>query len=329
MDQNVREVLIVGQNLLIFTISILSFFSSWNLAVAEAALQGSVKIDGSSTVFPISEAVVEEFGKSHPRVRATIGVSGTGGGFKKFCTGEIDINDASRAIKGSETELAKKNGIRFVELPIAYDGISILVHKDNTWVDHLTTEELKKIWQPGSLVKTWKDVRPSWPERAIRLYGPGTDSGTFDYFTEEINGKAQASRSDFTKSEDDNILIRGISGDRDSLGYIGFAYYDANRTKVKAVPIRSSKGSAVVPTFDTIRNGTYAPLSRMIYIYANIDALVKKTEVLEFVRFYLKNAAKLSKEVGYVPLPESRYVEDLARIEQLMASKGDSSSKSN
>ncbi|MGV7220046.1 MAG: PstS family phosphate ABC transporter substrate-binding protein [Nitrospinales bacterium] len=289
-------------------IIILSFFSEANAA----RLKGKVKIDGSSTVFPITEAVAEEFGKIHPRVRVTVGVSGTGGGFKKFTAGEIDINDASRRIKDKEVSLAKKNNVDFIEVPVAYDGISIVINPKNTWVDHLTVAELKKIWQPESAVKTWKDIRPSWPERKIRLYGPGTDSGTFDYFTKAINGKSQASRSDYTKSEDDNVLVQGVSGDRDALGYFGFAYYFENKDKIKAVALKN-KSDPVAPTEKSINDGTYSPLSRPIFIYIRNSSL-KRPEVYEFVKFYLQNASVLSSEVGYVSLPDDQYKSGLLKI---------------
>ena len=277
-------------------------------------LKGTVKIDGSSTVFPITEAVAEEFGKKHRRVRVTVGVSGTGGGFKKFSTGEIDINDASRPIKDSEKKLAQKNGIEYIQLPVAFDGISVVVNPKNTWLDYLTVAELKMIWEPGSQVKTWKDVRASWPDRKIRLYGPGTDSGTFDYFTGAINGKSHASRSDFTKSEDDNVLVQGVAGDRDALGYFGFAYYSGNKDKLKIVPIKNKK-APVSPSLTTINDGSYSPLSRPIFIYASKKA-VQRPEVATFVEFYLKNAGELSKDVGYVPLKKSQYDEGLQKLKR-------------
>lgn len=281
------------------------------------SLKGTIRVDGSSTVFPITEAVAEEFGKAHRRARVTVGVSGTGGGFKKFCAGEIDINDASRPIKSSEIKLAKKNGIEYFELPVAYDGISIVINPKNTWVDHLTVGELKMIWEPGSQVKTWKDIRADWPDRKIRLYGPGTDSGTFDYFTEAINGKSHASRSDYTKSEDDNVLVQGVSGDRDSLGYFGFAYYSENKNKLKIVPIKN-KTDPVAPSLKTINDGSYSPLSRPIFIYVS-EKSVARPEVAAFVEFYLKNADKLSEEVGYVPLPKSHYDEGLEKLRRALA----------
>lgn len=269
------------------------------------ALSGNVKVDGSSTVFPITEAVAEEFGKSFPKIRVHVGTSGTGGGFKKFALGETDINNASRTIKDSERDAAKKNGIGYIEIPVAYDGIAVVVHKDNNWADKITVAELKKIWEPGSKVKTWKDVRASWPDRKILLYGPGTDSGTFDYFTEAINGKAQASRSEFTKSEDDNVLVQGVEGGKDSMGYFGYAYYVANASRLRAVPVDDGKG-AIAPTEETIRSGKYTPLSRTVYIYAS-DKSAKRPDVREFVQFYIKKAGDLVKEVGYVPLEKEKY----------------------
>ena len=280
------------------------------------ALKGTVKVDGSSTVFPITEAVAEEFGKvkAHRRVRVTVGVSGTGGGFKKFLAGETDINDASRPIKQREIDKAKKNGVKYIELPVAYDGLSVVVNKSNTWVDYLTVAELHKIWKRGSTVKTWKDIRSNWPNKKIQLYGPGTDSGTFDYFTEVINGKSQVSRSDFTKSEDDNVLVTGVAGDKGSLGYFGFAYYVENKDKLKVVPIKQGDKKPVAPTMTTINNGSYAPLSRPIFIYVNLKS-AKNPEVREFVRFYLKQAKELVAEVGYVPLPDQDYQKYLDKFE--------------
>ena len=293
------------------TLSIVALLLLTQVASAER-LRGTVSIDGSSTVFPISEAVAEEFLAVQPRVRVTVGVSGTGGGFKKFLAGEIDINDASRPIKEKEIKVAVENGIRFIELPIAYDGLSVVVHKDNDWVDYLSVAELKKIWQPGSIVKTWKDIRKEWPDRPIRLYGPGTDSGTFDYFTETINGKSGASRPDYTANEDDNALVQGIRSDEYSLGYFGFAYYAANQDELKAVPIDGGNG-AILPTITTINNGSYAPLSRPVLIYLRSRAL-DRPEVAAFIDFYLDNAAVLSTEVGYVPLPELVYASAKRRV---------------
>jgi len=280
----------------------------------QGRLSGKVQLDGSSTVFPISEAVAEDFGTVAPKVRVTVGVSGTGGGFKKFVNQEIDISDASRPIKASEAAKAVAAGIEFIELPVAYDGISLVVSLENDWVDYLTVAELNQIWQPDSTVTTWKDVRLEWPAETIRLYGPGTDSGTFDYFTGVVNGKEQASRGDFTASEDDNVLVQGISGDKYSLGYFGFAYYIENIDKLRAVPILGENG-IVAPTVVTINNGTYAPLSRPIFIYVNKSALDRR-EVAEFVEYYLENAGKLAGEVGYIALPASVYQAAKDRVAQ-------------
>lgn len=270
-----------------------------------SSLKGKVQLDGSSTVFPISEAVAEEFNNVAPKVRVTVGVSGTGGGFKKFIGNEIDINDASRSIKEIELAKARAAGVGFIELPVAFDGLSVVVNRNNNFVESLTVAELNKIWQPSSSVKTWKDVRPQWPAEEIRLYGPGPDSGTFDYFTEAINGKSQASRADFTASEDDNVLVQGIAGDQYSLGYFGYAYYKENEDKLKLIAIDGGKG-AILPTPETINNGSYAPLSRPIFIYINPLSLLRP-EVELFVNYYIDNAAILAAEVGYIALPDASY----------------------
>jgi len=275
-------------------------------------LVGKVRLDGSSTVFPISEAVAEEYGAVEPRVRVTVGVSGTGGGFKKFLAGETDINDASRTIKGGEQEQALAAGIGFIEVPIAFDGLSVMVNPENDWVEHLTVAELNAIWKPGSDVETWADIRDGWPDERIRLYGPGTDSGTFDYFTKAINGEEQASRPDFTASEDDNVLVQGIAGDLYSLGYFGYAYYVENKDKMKVVPIDGGKGP-VAPTIETINNGSYAPLSRPIFIYVRPSSL-DDPAVASFVDFFLDHAGSLSEEVGYVALPDEVYLAAKKRI---------------
>ncbi|RLG21150.1 protein sphX [Methanosarcinales archaeon] len=274
-------------------------------------LSGYVLIDGSSTVYPITEAVAEEFVKQYPSVRVTVGISGTGGGFKKWVRGETDINDASRPIKESEVELALSNGIAPIELPVAYDGITVVVNKENDWVDYLTVDELKKIWEPGTNITKWSQIRPDWPSEPIILYGPGTDSGTFGYFTKAIVGEEGASRGDYTASEDDNVLVQGVSGDLYSLGYFGYAYYEENRDKVKAVPIVNPQtGEAILPSYDNISSNRYYPLSRPLFIYvSNVSA--QREEVDAFVNFYLDNAPQLIPEVGYVPLPPKAY--DLAK----------------
>ena len=277
-------------------------------------LFGKIRINGSSTVFPITEAVAEEFQKLHRKVRVTVGISGTGGGFKKFATGQTDINDASRPIKGKEKDKAEKNGIDYIDLPVAYDGLSVVVNPKNEFLDYLTVTELRKIWQPGSTVKNWNDVRPDWPNEPIKLYGPGADSGTFDYFTKKINGKSQASRSDYTASEDDNVLVMGVAGDTYSLGYFGYAYYKENQDKLKVVAIDGGDGP-IKPSETTINDGTYKPLSRPIFIYVSNKA-AKRPVIKEFVSFYLKNATVLSKEVGYVPLPDTKYQQLLDQFEK-------------
>jgi len=279
-----------------------------------AKLSGTIEVDGSSTVFPITQAVAEDFrAAGNNGVQVVVGVSGTGGGFKRFVTGDTDVSDASRPIKDSEVALAAENGIEFIELQVALDGLSVVVNHDNDFVDCLTTDELNKIWEPGSTVNNWNQVRDSFPDRPLHLYGPGTDSGTFDYFTEEINGESGATRPDYTPSEDDNVLVAGISGDRNALGYFGFAYYIENTDKVKDVAIDGGSG-CISPTPETINNGTYSPLSRPLFIYVN-KASLAKPEVKAFVEFYMNHGAELSAEVGYVALPDSVYQENVAAIQ--------------
>ncbi len=275
-------------------------------------LSGTIEIDGSSTVFPITEAVAEEFHKVHPKVRPNVGVSGTGGGFKRFTVGDTVISDASRPMKDKEATAAADNGIEYIELRVAVDGLSVMVNPNNDFVDCLTVDALGNIWRPDSTVKTWKDVNPSWPDDEIRLYGPGTDSGTFDYFTEEIVGEARASRSDYLASEDDNFLVRGINGDRNSLGYFGYAYYAENPDKLKLVAIDNGSG-CVTPTATTIEDGSYTPLSRPLFIYVNKAAL-DRPEVEAFVEFYMENAAELATEVGYVRLGEAEYAANIGMV---------------
>jgi len=288
----------------------------WYYVIASAPkLVGTVEIDGSSTVFPITAAVAEEFQNLHPDVRVNVGISGTGGGFKRFTVGEIEISDASRPIKSSEAEAAQQNGIEYIEFSIALDGLSVVVNHQNTWVDYMTVQELNMTWRPNSTVTKWNDIRPSWPDQPIHLYGPGTDSGTFDYFTEVIVGRVDASRPDYTASEDDNILVQGIAGDTYALGYFGYAYYAENTDKLKIVPIDSGSGP-VTPTDQTINSGQYVPLSRPLFIYVNKESL-ERAEVKEFVRFYMENGERLVAEVGYTSLPTSVYQENLSVINQL------------
>lgn len=265
-----------------------------------------ISIDGSSTVFPITEAIAEEFRGVAPNVRVTVGVSGTGGGFKKFGAGEIDINDASRPIKELEEENAIANGIDYVEIPVAFDGISVVVNKSNAFVDHLSVAELREIWSRDGGARKWKDLRPEWPDKEIVLYGPGTDSGTFDYFVEAVLGKDGECRPDFSASEDDNVIVTGVSGDPDSLGFFGFAYYKENKDLLRVVPIQDGDGAPVTPSIETINNGTYTPLSRPIFIYVSNKASARP-EVKQFVHFYLEQAPTLSELVGYVSLPAPVY----------------------
>ena len=278
----------------------------------QKGLRGTIEIDGSSTVFPITQAVAEEFQNINDDVRVNVGISGTGGGMKRFTVGETDISDASRPIKPSEAETAQENGIEYIELEVAIDGLAVIVNKDNGFVDYLTTDELNMIWMPGSTVESWSDIRPEWPNEPIRLYGPGTDSGTFDYFTDTINGDEGASRPDFTASEDDNVLVQGIAGDQQALGYFGYAYYAENVDKLKIVPIDSGNGP-VTPSDETINAGEYAPLSRPIFIYVS-KASLERPEVEEFVIFYMEYATELVAEVGYTPLPESVYEANISEI---------------
>ncbi|MDP2166951.1 MAG: PstS family phosphate ABC transporter substrate-binding protein [Thermodesulfovibrionales bacterium] len=302
---------------------VLAVFSA--LVIARAVYAGEIiRIDGSSTVYPITEAVAEEFQKAEKgKVNVTVGISGTGGGFKKFCAGETDITDASRPIKASEVEACKKNGIEYIELPVAYDGLAVMVHKKNNLVNHITVKELKTIWEPaaqGKIMK-WSQIRPEWPEKEIHLYGPGVDSGTFDYFTEAVVGKAQSSRGDFTASEDDNVLVQGIATDPGSLGFFGVAYYEHNKDKLKLVPVDDGKDEngkgPVLPTYDNILKGLYQPLSRPIFIYVSKKSAIKP-EVQRFTKFYMKNGANLVKEVGYIALPEKAYELGLKRFEKGM-----------
>lgn len=273
------------------------------------ALKGDVRVDGSSTVYPITEAIAEEFQKKNPNVRVTVGISGTGGGFKKFVIGETDINDASRPIKEEEKKKCEKNGIEYLELKVGFDGITVVVNPENDWCKDLTVEELKKIWEPGSKVKKWRDIRAEWPDEEIVLFGPDTDSGTFDYFTEVIVGEEGKSRSDYTASADDNVLVEGVAGEKYALGYFGFAYYEENQNKLKALKV-----NGVFPTFESIKSGKYAPLSRPLYIYVNKKSL-ERPEVFAFVKFYLENAANLIPDVGYVALPASDYQKALKMVE--------------
>ena len=276
------------------------------------SLSGDIPIDGSSTVFPITEAVAEEFGDlTGGNVRAVVGISGTGGGFKKFCANDTVISDASRPIKQKEVDQCAAAGIEYIELPVAIDGLSVVVNPDNDFVECLTVEQLNMIWKPESegVVTHWNQVDPSWPNEEIKMYAPGVDSGTFDYFTEAINGDGGVSRGDFVASEDDNVLVQGVSGDRYSIGYFGYAYYVENQDKVKVVAIDGGNG-CIAPTDDAINNGSYAPLSRPLFIYVRSDA-AQEDHIAEFVRYYLSDhGQELAASVGYIPFPQEVY--DLA-----------------
>jgi phosphate transport system substrate-binding protein len=269
-------------------------------------LSGSIEIDGSSTVFPITEAVAEEFRREQRNVRVTVGIAGTGGGFQKFCNGETVIQDASRPISANEITACAGKNVEYIELPVAYDALSVVVNPQNNWVTCITTAELKTMWQPSAQgsVTSWNQVNSAWPNNSLRLFGPGTDSGTFDYFTETINGRAKESRGDYTPSEDDNVLVQGVAGDRGALGYFGLAYYLENQNRVKAAQVDGGKG-CVAPSASTVENGTY-PLSRPLFIYVRKDA-ASRPEVKAFVDFYVKNAAELAAEVGYVKFPDAVY----------------------
>lgn len=278
-------------------------------ALAGTAAAQTVKIDGSSTVFPIIEAVAEEFQKSTKgKVKVTVGISGTGGGFKKFCRGETDISNASRPILKSEMTDCAKNGVQYMELPVAYDALTVVVHPKNGFLSAISIEELKKIWEPAAQgrITKWNQVNPAWPDAPIKLFGAGADSGTFDYFTEAVTGKSKSSRGDFTASEDDNVLVQGISRDINAIGFFGYAYYAENRDKLRALPISWKGSKPVGPSLETVVNGTYQPLSRPIFIYVSANA-AKKPEVKQFLEYFNKHAETLTKEVKYVPLPRTAY----------------------
>ena len=279
---------------------------------ASGGATNEILIDGSSTVFPISQAVAEEFRKGRPDVQIPVGISGTGGGFQRFVSGETDISDASRPIKDSERELAAENGIEFTEFIIAYDGLSIVINKSNDFAKCLTVEELKSVWGRGSKVDNWNQVRSEFPDKRLRLYGPDTDSGTFDYFTAEINGEEDASRSDYTASSDDNVLVQGVSGDQGAMGYFGFAYYTENAEILNVVGVDGGSG-CVEPSISSINDGSYSPLSRPMFIYVNNFSL-QREDVRAFIEYYLSNAGALAGEVGFVGLPEADYQSQFSKL---------------
>src|SRR6185295_10735967 len=277
-----------------------------------------VKVDGSSTVFPVTEAVAEDFQKAKKQqIKVTVGISGTGGGFKKFCRNEIDVSNASRPILKAEMADCQKAGIEYYELPVAFDALTVVINPKNTFIKRLTIAEMKKMWEPAAQGKVtrWNQVNPAWPDQPMKLFGPGADSGTFDYFTEAIVGKAKSSRGDFTASEDDNVLVQGVSRDVNGLGYFGYTYYIENKDKLKAVPIVNDKGQPIEPSMAAVLKGSYNPLARPIFIYVNARSF-GKPEVKEFVEFYMKHASKLAQEVKYVPLPDSAYRVALEHVQK-------------
>jgi len=287
------------------------------IAAAGFAQAQVIKIDGSSTVYPITEGVAEDFQKLKKNViKVTVGISGTGGGFKKFCRGDTDIQDASRPILEKEMADCRAAGVEYVELPVAFDALTVVMNPKNTFLKSITVDELKKIWEPAAQGKImrWNQVNPAWPDAPIKLFGAGSDSGTFDYFTEAITGKSKASRGDFTASEDDNVLVQGVAQDVNAIGYFGYAYYAENTQRLKAVPIIEKAGKpAVAPSEASVLDGSYQPLSRPIFIYVSVKSLAKP-EVREFAEYYMKNSAKIAKEVKYVPLPDKAYTIGLEHI---------------
>lgn len=277
-----------------------------------------VTIDGSSTVYPVTEAVAEEFQADKAgSVQVTVGVSGTGGGFKKFCRGEIDISDASRPILSQEIEACRANGVEFIELPVAFDALTVVIHPENTWAREMTVAELKTIWAPEAqgTITRWNQVNPAWPDAPLKLFGAGADSGTFDYFTEAVVGKSKSSRGDFTASEDDNVLVTGVSQDKNALGFFGFAYYEENAARLTAVGVKlDADAPAIAPSAEAVVDGSYQPLSRPIFIYVNAKLAKERPHVAQFVEYYLSHAVPLIKEVKYIPLPDSAYTQALANF---------------
>ena len=301
----------------ILATAVVSSTPSWGAERASPV----ITVDGSSTLYPVTEAVAEEFQKANKGVKVTVGISGTGGGFKKFCRGEIDISNASRPILAGEMKIASENKIEYIELPVCFDALTVVINKSNTWATSMSVEELKKLWEPGAQGKItkWNQIRPEWPDQKISLYGAGADSGTFDYFTEAVNGKAKASRGDYTASEDDNTLVRGVEGDKHAIGYFGYAYFAAHKDRLTAVKISwdAKKIPATEPSAENVIAGKYTPMSRPLFLYVNKKSLETKPEVRAFVNFYLENAASLSTEVKYVPLPGAAYDAAKARLAKM------------
>ncbi len=286
---------------------VLTIAVSLFLLISCGSKRENIVIDGSSTVYPITQAVAEEFMRKNPNYNVTVGISGTGGGFKKFCAGETDISDASREIKPSEIEICKKNNIEFIELPVAYDALSIIVSHKNDFVDYFTVEELKKVFNQKNPIKKWNELRPNWPNKEINVFSPGQDSGTYDYFVEAILGKDEKVRPDASFSEDDNVLVKGVSEDYYAIAFFGVAYYDQNKEKLKAIPvINPVTKKPVEPTLENVMNRSYVPLSRPLFIYIKKSSL-NKPGIKEFVNFYLENGFELTKQVGYIPFPKSDY----------------------
>jgi len=283
---------------------------------SQDALSGAVRIDGSSTVYPITEAVAEEFRAAQPKIRVTVGISGTGGGMKKFTAGEIDVCNASRAIKDKEKTACAENGVELIELEVAFDGLAVVINPENDWCECMTVDQLKELWRPESAVKKWSDLNPDWPDEAINLYGPGTDSGTFDYFTKAINGEEKASRADYTASEDDNVLVTGVLSDKYALGYFGYAYYSENKDKLKLLGVDGGDGCKT-PSEETVRALTYQPLSRPLFIYVRKSSL-ERPEVVALVKFYLENCGQLSTDVGYVPVSDEVAAQNQQRLKEAL-----------
>ncbi|GAB2774216.1 PstS family phosphate ABC transporter substrate-binding protein [Salinimicrobium soli] len=304
------------KKLILVTAVALSVMSCGNNKKENTKENSSISIDGSSTVYPVTEAIAEEFRAEDPDVNVTIGVSGTGGGFKKFGRGETDISNASRPIKEDEMNDARQNNIDFVELEVAYDGLAVVINPENDWVDCMTVEELKMLWSPEAQGKVtrWNQIRPEWPNEEIHLFGPGVASGTFDYFTEAIVGESGSSRGDYTASEDDNVLVQGVAGDKYGLGFFGLAYFEENQDKLDIVAVDGGEG-CVEPTMETVSSGTYAPLSRPLYVYVNSSSVQNNPKVIDFINFYLNEAPTLLKDVGYVPLTSEEYKEQKEKFQ--------------
>jgi phosphate transport system substrate-binding protein len=320
---NVRRGSIVRQGVLALVLASSLGLSALPTLAQEtdlSALSGEIVSDGSSTVGPLTQAVAEEFNGQAPNVQISVDISGTGGGFERFCAGETDVQNASRAIEEDEIAACAENGVDWYEFEVAYDGLTVGTNPENTWLTCITTDQLKQLWQKESPANTWADLNAEYPADTINLYGPGTDSGTFDFFVETILGEDDI-REDFTPSEDDNVLVEGVAGDVNALGYFGLAYYEANQDSLTALAVDNGDGNCVTPSPETVQDGTYAPLSRPLYVYVTAESL-QRPEVQEFVRFYLSEAPALAAEVGYVASPEETYAEDVASFEAAISGSG-------